>query len=102
MIYHGSISALPYTLRMFEGRVHLIRPLLDIWEKEIEDYAILRNYKSMNSLCPYDDKTKRQYVRNIIEEIEVGYPKSKINMFHALGNQYPDYLPSFRKISKKR
>ena len=26
LIYHGSISSLPYSLKMFEGRVQLIRP----------------------------------------------------------------------------
>ena len=30
MIYHGSISSLPYTLDMFEGRIRLIRPMMDL------------------------------------------------------------------------
>lgn len=101
LLYHGSVSSLPYDLKMFNGRIHLIRPLLDIWENEIEEYSRLRNFKAIDKACEFENKTKRKFVRSLIDEINSHYPKSKINMFKALGNLYPEYLPFNDKELKK-
>ena len=93
MIYHGSISSLPYKLKMFDGRVHLIRPLLDITDKEIYEYSILRNYSAPHKLCTFENVSKRKYVRELIESLNQNYEKSKINMFRAMSNIYYEYLP---------
>ncbi len=97
MLYHGSVSSLPYKLKMFDGRICLIRPLLDINEDEIADYAKIRDYKLPEKKCAFEDDSKRKYVRERIEEFNKHYPKSKINIFKAMGNIYHEYLPS--KIS---
>ena len=36
MIYHGSISSLPYKFSMFDGRVEVIRPLLELTNDELD------------------------------------------------------------------
>ena len=101
LMYHGSISSLPYTLSMFEGRVSLVRPLLDIWENEIREYAALREYPSAEKLCVHDDKTRRAQTRKLIDEMESVYGNSRINLFRALDNFYPEYLPKSNFIGKK-
>ena len=93
LIYHGSISSLPYKLKMFDGRVHLIRPLLDISEKEIYEYSMLRNYSLPHKSCSFEDESKRKYVREVIVSLNRNYEKSRINMFHAMSNIYQEYLP---------
>lgn len=97
LIYHGSVSSLPYSLEMFEGRVKLIRPLMDIWEREIFEYSEMRDYPAATEACPHDDKTKRKQTRAIIDQIERNYSNSKINLFHAMDNIFPDYLPRSKK-----
>jgi tRNA(Ile)-lysidine synthase TilS/MesJ len=99
MIYHASISSMPYSLKMFEGRLDLIRPLLNLWEKDLNLLAEKKNYESVQKSCPYDEKTKRYYVSDLIKSIEEQYPKAKINMFHSLDNIYRDYLPGVKKKS---
>jgi tRNA(Ile)-lysidine synthetase-like protein len=101
LMYHGSVSSLPYSLQMFDGRVKLIRPLLDIWEKEIIEYANLREYPKAEKSCPYDDKTKRRQTRKIIEQMDQAYSNSKINIFHAMDNIYPEYLPKSMLLKRK-
>ncbi len=93
LLYHGSISSLPYSLSMFGGRVHLIRPLLDLWEHDLQDYAGLRNLLKEEKTCPWESETKRRYVREVIENVQRSNSNSKINMFRALGNRYEEYLP---------
>jgi tRNA 2-thiocytidine biosynthesis protein TtcA len=93
MMYHGSISSLPYKLRMFNGRVHLIRPLLDIWENEISEFSTLRNYSPLKKDCKYESKTKRALAKNLLNEIQNIHPEAKINIFRAMDNFFPEYLP---------
>jgi len=103
LMYHGSISSLPYSLEMFQGRVKLIRPLMDIWEKEILEYTNLRGYPEAEKSCPYDNQTKRRQTRELIEKMEQSYVNSKTNIFKALDNIYPEYLPAkkdFRTLTK--
>lgn len=101
MLYHGSVSSMPYKLRMFEGRVHLVRPLLDTWEKDLALYAGYRNYSSVEKECPHDEKTKRNYTAELLDKLEKDYPKAKINMFKALDNIYGEYLPHSGRRSGK-
>lgn len=93
MMYHGSISSLPQKLKMFEGRVEVIRPLLNTFEDDIEKFAAVRDYPPQVKSCPYEDETKRNQVRHLIEQMQQDYNKSKLNMFRAMDNIYREYLP---------
>lgn len=101
MLYHGSISSLPYALSMFDGRIKLIRPLMDIWEKDLVRFANFRKFDAIEKSCPHENLSKRNYAGNLINELEKLYPSAKINMFHALDNIYPEYLPHSKKKSSK-
>jgi tRNA(Ile)-lysidine synthase TilS/MesJ len=93
MIYHGSVSSLPYSLKMFGGRIHLIRPLLMIPENELSYYAGMRTFKKHEKTCPYDDSTKREAVRNLIRELDKLNRNARKNLFRSMNNIFPDYLP---------
>ncbi len=93
MVYHGSISSLPQKFSMFEGRIEVIRPLLNITEDELMQFAEIRNYPRDLKSCPHEDKTKRKATRALIDQFQELYPKAKINMFRAMDNVYPEYLP---------
>lgn len=101
LLYHGSISSLPYSLSMFEGRVKLIRPLMDIWEQELINFSKFRKFDAVSKYCPHENLSKRNYTKNLIDEISKSYPASRINMFHALDNIYTEYLPKSKKSSSK-
>lgn len=93
LFFHASISSLPYSLQMFDGRIQLIRPLLDIYKKDIIEYANFKNYPAPEKLCEYEDNTKRKFVREMLETFTKTYEKSKINLFNAMSNIYQEYLP---------
>lgn len=93
MMYHGSISSLPQKLTMFDGRVEVIRPLLNTYEDDIETFASFRNYPKQIKSCPYEDLTKRNTVRGLLEQLHQAYDKSKLNMFRSMDNIYLEYLP---------
>jgi len=101
MIFHGSYSSLPQKLSMFEGRLELIRPLLMIPEVELADYARLRSFQKQDKNCPYEDTTRRESVRDLIRKIETMNEGARKNMFRAMDNLFPEYLPSIKGVKPK-
>lgn len=93
MIYHGSISSLPYDLNMFEGRIKLIRPLLDMDENLLNEFAELRNYNTEGVKCPYEESNKRKDIRELINKIETLHGKGSFNMYKSMGKIFDEYLP---------
>lgn len=92
-IWHGSFSSLPFKLKMFEGRMHLIRPLLELREEEIVSYVALRDYPASISVCPYDKDTIRQSVRDLIAHIKTLTPGALKNMYRSMSHISFEYLP---------
>lgn len=93
MIYHGSFSSLPHKLELFDGRVSLIRPLLMMPEIELTLYASLRGFKKHEKSCPYEDLTRRNDVKNLLEAIEKLNKDARKNLFRAMDKIHSDYLP---------
>lgn len=97
MIYHGSISSLPYKLNMFDGRIWLIRPLLDQLEDKMKKYADIREYPKEAKLCPYGDKTKRNELKELLISIRKIHRKAPVNIFRSGSKIYEEYLPEIKK-----
>jgi tRNA 2-thiocytidine biosynthesis protein TtcA len=93
LIYHGSISSLPFKLKMFDGRVHLVRPLLDIDELQIQQISVFHAYPKEITKCPYDKKTKRNEVSNLLSDIYRSHKLARKNMFRAMDKIFTEYLP---------
>jgi tRNA(Ile)-lysidine synthase TilS/MesJ len=93
MIYHGSISSLPYTLKMFEGRIHLIRPMMDMDERILEDYAELNSLVKVEKSCPHEDRTQRETMSQLVKQVETLYGKGPFNIFKAMSKICEEYLP---------
>ena len=93
MVYHGSISSLPYSLRMFDGRVDLIRPMMDLDERMLQEYAELNKLVKVEKSCPHENSTQRKSIRQLIENIEELYGKGPYNIFKAMDKIFEEYLP---------
>lgn len=96
MMYHGSISSMPFSLKMFNGRVHVIRPLLEVSEEELIKYAALAQYKKELKSCPFEN-TKRAEIKHIIEQLNQKHRIARKNIFRSMDNQYPEYLPHWER-----
>ena len=93
MIYHGSISSLPYALNMFEGRVQLIRPMMDMDERMLEDYARLNDLVKVEKSCPHEDRTQRENIAQLIKQVENLHGKGTFNIFKSMDKIFEEYLP---------
>ena len=93
MAYHGHISSLPGKLKMFDGAMYLIRPLILLTDKDTREFANIRNFTKLKQTCPFEDITKRTTARKLIEQLESIHPKAKFNLFNSMGNIDEEYLP---------
>ena len=93
MIYHGSISSMPYTLKMFDGRVELIRPLLDMNESLLHAYADLRAFNAEGEKCTHETSNHRDEIRKMMAGIEELHGPGPHNMFRAMDKIFSEYLP---------
>ena len=98
MIYHGSISSLPYSLKMFEGRMHLIRPLLDLDEGMLDEYAGLNKLVQVEKSCPHEDRTQRENIARLLKQVESLHGKGPFNIFKSMDKIFEEYLPVQTKV----
>ncbi len=84
LIYEGRISSfLPVTYLDRTG-LTLIRPMLYIHEKSIENFVQRQALPLVHNPCPADKNTKREDVKALLYELEGRYPGLKDNIFGGL------------------
>ena len=93
MIYHGLLSSLPYSLEMFEGRVQLIRPLMDLDERMLEEYAGLNDLVKVEKSCPHEGRTRRESIAQLLKKVEKLHGPGPYNIFKSMNNISEEYLP---------
>lgn len=100
LTFHASISSLPASLRMFDGRIHFIRPLIEQFEDEMQRYAAIMEYPRLKTECPYNDDSKRHAMKHIISQLQALNKDAKISMFRAMSDIRQEYLPDGLGIPK--
>jgi tRNA 2-thiocytidine biosynthesis protein TtcA len=93
MMYHGSISSMPANLRMFDRRVHLIRPLLFLQESQVISYSSMRDYPASLEKCPHEHVSRRENARELVDKMCQQHPGARLNMFRSMNKILAEYLP---------
>lgn len=70
----------------------IIRPLCLVKEEMIEKFVKKMNYPIVSQSCPYSDKTKREEVRKIIEEVSKNDKSVRDRIFTAIKNAKEESL----------
>lgn len=93
MAYHGKLYAMPAKLSMFNGTLHMIRPLSEMTEEQTKEYARIMQYKPETARCPYGKTSTRKTVKDIVEELGDLIPAARQNIFKSMSNINFEYLP---------
>jgi len=93
MTFHGEMSSIPPKLSMFDGRFDVIRPMILVCSEDINRYADIRNITPAEYDCPYEENNHREKFRQVIHQISRLHPQARINLYNAMDNIYPGYLP---------
>lgn len=93
LFFIGTLKAMPPVLRSDDGRNTVIRPMAYIWEKDIAEYAALRNFPIIPcELCGSQENLKRKRVKRMIDELRKEFPHVHNSMLTALGNAVSTHL----------
>lgn len=96
IFYHGEISTMPPKLKMFNGEIYVIRPLVYVTGEETQKYSEYKNLPVQNFNCPYydtDEKIqRRKYLNNLVSELQKYWPNIKLNIFNSLRKVKVEYL----------
>lgn len=92
MMYQATISALPPILSMFDGKLKVIRPLIETKESLIIEYSEKQNFIPMIKTCPFEKKSSREFVRGILGQMEEKYDRAKNNIYISMSHIDKEYL----------
>lgn len=84
MFYEGRLSTFQPVSYMDKSKITLIRPLIYEDERTIRGYA--KNLPIVYNDCPADKHTRREYIKNVIKNIQKDIPFVKDRIFGAITN----------------
>jgi tRNA 2-thiocytidine biosynthesis protein TtcA len=93
VFYGASISTMLPVQELFGGKLTVIRPLYMVEERLIRRYSESMGWSQIDLGCPTAGRSKRQEIKEMLHGFYRSNKKIKGNIFHALQNVKPDYLP---------
>src|SRR5690606_21865601 len=106
MFYGGKMKSMPPKLVSDNGEHIVIRPLAYCKEKDIEKYAVAKQFPIIPcNLCGSQDGLQRQVVKEMLQDWDKRFPGRIETMFQAMQNIVPSHmidtnLFSFATLSK--
>ena len=82
--YEGRIHTFSPVTYLDRQDLHLIRPLIYTEEKQIKSVVKSENLPIVKSPCHVDGKTKRQFIKDLILELQKDNRELKSNLFGAI------------------
>lgn len=93
MFYGGKMKSMPPKLISDNGEHIVIRPLAYCKEKDIEKYAIAKEFPIIPcNLCGSQDGLQRQVVKEMLQDWDKRFPGRIETMFQAMQNVVPSHL----------
>lgn len=86
LIYEGRFHTFAPLTYLDRTELYVIRPLMFISESEIIGFKNRMNLPVAKNPCPADGYTKRQYVKNLLNQLNHENPGVKERMFSAIIN----------------
>lgn len=93
-LFHGGrLAAMPGKLLNDEKDLFVLRPLIYVAENDLEKYAKAMNFPIIPcNLCGSQDGLQRNYMKQMLNDIEKKMPGRKDTMIRALTNVRPSHL----------
>jgi len=97
MFYGREISTMMPKQSIFDGKLHIIRPLAYLKEELVKKYSRERQFPAAKNDCPTSLSSKRVYIKNLLNELERDNKAIRENIYKAMSHVKPDYLLSPKK-----
>lgn len=84
MIFEGRFYSFPPKIYMEDSDLTIIRPMIYVSESEVKGFQNKYTLPVVKNPCPVDGSTKREYVKNLIRQMNLDHPGVKPRLFHAI------------------
>lgn len=92
MMYEGRLYSFPPVTHLDNTNITVIRPLMYVNEADVIGFKNAKNLPVIKSACPADGHTKREYVKQLLNQLNKDNPGIKTQLFHAiLTANFPDW-----------
>ena len=92
MLYSGNISTMVPKQDLFDGELHIIRPLAYLEKKDVKKMAELAGVQPVQNYCPIEKDTRRETVRELLATIYAREPGAKSSLFSSMANVREGYM----------
>jgi tRNA 2-thiocytidine biosynthesis protein TtcA len=99
IFYGASVSTMLPVQNFFGGKVKIVRPLYLVDEDRLRRHAKAMGWPAIDLGCPTAGSSKRQEVKDLLNRLYRSNRKIRGNIFHALQNVKPEYLPSLPALT---
>ena len=84
LLLTGSFSTFGPISYMYRSKITIIRPLIYTPEKEIRKFVKRENIKVMPKACPMDGVSKREYMKNLLNDLNKDIPMCRANLLGVI------------------
>ncbi len=93
MLYSRKISTMLPKQTLFQGKIEVVRPFYEVPEILLSNYA--KEIPVIAKSCDFDGKTKREYIKKLINQISQDHPDININnnLYNSILNIDLEHLP---------
>lgn len=84
MIFEGRFYSFPPKTYLEDSAITVIRPLIYVSEAEVKGFQNKYQLPVVKNPCPADGNTKREYVKQLIRQMNLEHPGVKTRLFHAI------------------
>lgn len=92
LLYSGNLSTMRPNQSLFDGNLHVIRPLAYLRRKQVEELAGLFGICGAANPCPLAAHSRRKQIRDRVRLLTNQDEQTENTLFAALSNVRPDYL----------
>lgn len=86
MIFEGRFYSFPPKTYLEDSDLTVIRPMIYVSEAEVKGFQNKYQLPVVKNPCPVDGNTKREYVKQLIRQMNLDHPGVKSRLFHAIQN----------------
>ena len=98
MFYEGQFYSFAPVTHLDRSGITVIRPLMYVPEVDVIGFKNHYNLPVVKNPCTFDGKTKRQYAKDLLQQLNKDHPGVKNRLFTAIIN---GNIPDWRQLSNE-
>lgn len=98
LMFEGRFYTFPPVTHLDRSNLDVIRPLMYVPEVDVIGFKNHYNLPVVKNPCTFDGKTKRQYAKNLLQQLNKDHPGVKNRLFTAIIN---GNIPDWRQLSNE-